>query len=174
MFILYDMVVTTSILKGGIMKILVVYDSVSAVKMTAKVAQTIVNSLKEGGLEVTLLPVGDAKQAISEEFDCLVIGSPTMAWAPTKATSEFLDGLKGRAFSGRSAASFDTQLKSIISGNGNKATEAKLKELGFTIVLPSLQSYVEGKKDAYKFKEGEMEKAASWGRDLATKLSVKK
>jgi flavorubredoxin len=111
---------------------------------------------------------------MSEEFDCLVIGSPTMAWAPTKAISEFLEGLKGKAFSGRSAACFDTQLKSIISGNGNKAMEAKLTELGFILVLPALQSYVEGRKDAYKFKDGEVEKAAAWGRDLANKLSVKK
>lgn len=155
------------------MQALVVYDSVSAVKMTAKVAEKIADSMKEGGLGVTLLPVGDAKQAITQEFNCLVIGSPTMAWAPTKAIVEFLDGLKVNSCSGRSAASFDTQLKSIISGNANKAMEAQLKELGFTIAQPALQVYVKGKKDAYEFSDGEMEKTASWGKDLARKLITK-
>ncbi|MCX6650860.1 MAG: hypothetical protein NT131_04285 [Methanomassiliicoccales archaeon] len=149
-----------------------VYDSVSAVKMTAKVAQVIVSSLKDGGLDATLLPVGDAKQT-AQEFDCLIVGSPTMAWAPTKATMEFLDGLKGKPLSGRSAASFDTQLKSVISGNANKALESKLKDLGMNIAQPALQVYIKGKKDAYEFSEGELDKAASWGKELAMKLTAK-
>jgi flavodoxin len=151
-------------------KVVIVYDSVSATRLTAKVAEVIANALRDQGLEVTSVPVGDAKQVNIEEYDSLVVGSPTMAWALTKATKEFLAGLKGRQFTGKRAASFDTQIKSVISGNANKAMEAKLKELGYTIARPYLQAYVKGKKDAYQMVDGEMEKAAAWAKELGEAL----
>lgn len=152
------------------MKAIVIYDSVSAVKMTAKVAGFISDGLKEGGIEVTSVPVQDAKNAKLEEYDCLVLGSPTMAWRPTKDVKEFLGALSGKKFSGKKAASFDTQLKSAMSGNANKALEEGLAGLGYTIACPHLQAYVHGKKDAYTFLDGEAEKAKKWGKDLATVL----
>jgi flavodoxin len=138
--------------------------------MTAKVAGFITDGMKEEGIEVTSVPVQDAKHVKVEEYDCLILGSPTMAWRPTKDVKDYLGSLSGKKFSGKMAASFDTQLKSAMSGNANKALEEGLTELGYTIACPHLQAYVHGKKDAYTFLDGEEEKAKKWGKDLAAAL----
>jgi len=152
------------------MKIALVYDSVSSAKLTAKVAEVIAKALKEKGAEVTSVPVGDAKHLKIEEFDALVVGTPTMAWAPTKPVREFLDGLDASKVKGKKAASFDTQMRSFISGNANKAMESKLKKLGMTIACPHLLAYVKSEKKVYHFLDGELQKAEDWAKGLADVL----
>lgn len=152
------------------MKIALVYDSVSSQKLTAKVAEVISKALKEKGLDVTSVPVGDAKHLKMEEFDALVVGTPTMAWAPTKPIKEFLSGLDPSKVKGKKAASFDTQMKSFISGNANKAMEARLKQLGMVIACPHLLAYVKSERKVYRFLDGELQKAEDWAKDLADAL----
>jgi flavodoxin len=149
------------------MKAIVIYDSVSNAKLTAKVAEAIATSLRGNGMEVSSVPVQSAKHVNVEEYDLLVLGSPTMAWAPTKDTKDFMGSLAGKKLSGKKAASFDTQFKSVISGNANKAMEAKLKELGFTIAAPGLHAYVKGKQNAYYMVDGELERAKKWAEELS-------
>jgi len=153
------------------MKALVVYDTVSAAKVTGKVAEAVVAGMKENGASVDSYYVGDASKANIKEYDCLVIGAPTMAWRPSARMKEFMAGLKGSSFAGKSAASFDTQMKSAISGNATKHMDKGLTELGFKIASPALIAYVESENKVYKLKDGEMEKAKAWGKDLAKKLS---
>ncbi|HUT27799.1 MAG TPA: hypothetical protein VMW85_07130 [Methanomassiliicoccales archaeon] len=155
------------------MKILVVYDSVSPAKLTARVADTIAGAMKEKGMEIISVPIEDVKHINVEEYDCLVIGSPTMAWKPTKATLSFLNGLAGKTYSGKYAAAFDTQVQLIISGNATKTMEAKLKKLGFGLASPPLMAYVVDKKDGYQMKEGELERAQRWAQELTLSLSMK-
>jgi len=152
------------------MKIALVYDSVSSEKLTAKVAEVIAKTLRGKGLEVTSVPVGDAKHLKIEEYDALVIGTPTMAWAPTKPVKEFLEALDASKVKGKKAASFDTQMKSFISGNANKAMEAKLKDLGMVIACPHLLAYVKSEKKVYHFLDGELKKAENWAMGLADAL----
>jgi flavodoxin len=152
------------------MKVLVVFDSVSATKMTEKVAKTIAGAMKEQGVEVDCLYYKDVKPEAAKSYDCLVVGSPTMAWKPTKEIVQFLDVLSGGSSRGKLAAAFDTQIQMRISGNATKAIEAKLGELGFKLISPPLISYVEGKTDHYQMKEGEMEKARVWATELAKSL----
>jgi len=152
------------------MKVLVVFDSVSATKMTAKVAKTVADSMKEQGFEVDCFLYKDVSLAAVKSYDCLIVGSPTMAWKPTKEIMQFLDALETVSSAGKSAAAFDTQIQMRISGNATKALESKLNELGFKLVSPPLIAYVEGKTDRYQMKEGELEKAMLWGMDLAKAL----
>ena len=152
------------------MKIALVYDSVSSEKLTAKVAEVIAKTLRGKGLEVTSVPVGDAKHLKIEEYDALVIGTPTMAWAPTKPVKEFLEALDASKVKGKKAASFETQMKSFISGNANKAMEAKLKDLGMVIACPHLLAYVKSEKKVYHFLDGELKKAENWAMGLADAL----
>jgi flavorubredoxin len=152
------------------MKIALVYDSVSSAKLTAKVAEVIAKTLRERGAEVTSVPVGDAKHLKIEDYDALVIGTPTMAWAPTKPVKEFLDGLDASKVKGKKAASFDTQMRSFISGNANKAMETRLKDLGMTIPCPHLLAYVKSKNKVYHFLDGELQKAEDWAKGLADAL----
>jgi flavorubredoxin len=155
------------------MKFVIVYDSVSRTKMTEKVAVSIQDGLKEKGIEAEALQVGHAGNIKMEDCDCLIVGSPTMAWRPTKETVKFLDGLKGKVTSPKYATSFDTQMKSFMSGNANKAMEEKLKELGFKIAGEPLQAYVKGGKDNYQLVDGESEKAKEWARGIADSVGKK-
>lgn len=152
------------------MKILVIYDTVSQTKMTGKVAETVVAGMKESGASVDSYFVDDAGKADIKDYDCLVVGAPTMAWRPSKRMKDFLSSLKGSKYSGKLAASFDTQMQSAISGNATKHMDRSLEELGFKIVSPALIAYVESENKLYKLKAGEQEKAKKWGQDLVKRL----
>ncbi len=148
------------------MKVVIVYDSVSKTRMTEKVAVLIQDGLKERGIEAEALQVNHAGEVKIEDYDCLIIGSPTMGWRPTQGTMKFLDRLKGHQISGKSAVSFDTQMKSFMSGNANKAMEAKLRELGFRIAREPLMAYVHGGRNDYQLRDGESEKAKEWAKGI--------
>jgi flavodoxin len=154
-------------------KVVIVYDSVSKARMTEKVAVLIQDGLKEKGVEAEALQVGHAGGVKIEDYDCLIIGSPTMGWRPTKETVKFLDGLKGKQLSGKVAASFDTQMKSIMSGNANKAMQVQLEGLGFKVIGAPLLAYVHGGKDKYQFRDGEEEKVKQWAKGLAAAIGAK-
>jgi flavorubredoxin len=94
-----------------------------------------------------------------------------MAWRPSKRMKEFLAGIAGSSFAGKTAAAFDTQMRSAVSGNATKHMEKVLTELGFRIVAPALIAYVENENKAYRLKSGELDKAKAWGRDLAKALA---
>ena len=149
------------------LKFVIVYDSVSKARMTEKVAVLIQDGLREKGSEAEAVHVGHAAGIKIEDYDCLIVGSPTMTWKPTKETVKFLDGLKGKDVAGKSAASFDTQMKSFVSGNANKAMESQLKELGFKIIGVPLQAYVKDGMKNPQLLDGESEKAKEWAKGIA-------
>ncbi len=153
------------------MKVLVVYDTVSPQKLTMKIAETIVGVLKDRGLEVDSLFVENIDLATVKSYDCLVAGAPTMYFSATKGIMQFLDSFKDKESSGKLAAAFDTQLQGRFYGNAAKGIENKLRKLGFEIVSPPLVTYVEGKKDEMRLREGELEKAKKYAEDLANKLN---
>ncbi|MGD0978562.1 MAG: hypothetical protein ABR962_05405 [Candidatus Bathyarchaeia archaeon] len=154
------------------MKVLVVYDTVSAGKMTGQVAEITTKTLKENGVDVDSFYVKDVDGATVKNYDCLIAGAPTMAFRPSKGIMEFLNGLADGGFSGKRAAAFDTQVQMIISGNATKGIEKKLKKLGFTIFKQPLVVYVESKaKNVWQFKPDELEKAKTWAQEAAKTLS---
>jgi flavodoxin len=153
------------------MRVLIVYDTVSPMKLTAKVAETIGRVLKEKEIETDSFSVKDVDKAIVKNYDCLVAGSPTMYLRASKGIMQFLDGLPSKEFSGKLGAAFDTQLQSRISGNAAEGIEKKLKKQGFDIITAPLVVYVEGKMNAMQLKEGELEKAKSWAQTVAEALS---
>ncbi len=155
------------------MKVVIVYDSVSKTRMTEKVAVLIQDGLKEKGVEAEALHVSHAGGVKIEDYDCLVIGSPTMGWRPTKETSRFLDGLKGGKMAGKVAASFDTQMKSFMSGNANKGMQKQLGELGLKIVQAPLMAYVQGGRNNYQLRDGEAEKVKEWAKGLVEAFGQK-
>ena len=118
------------------MKVLVVYDSVSEAKVTKKVAEAVVESLKTKGHTVDSFFVEEAGKAKVQDYDCLIVGAPTMAWKPSKRMKGYLAGLKGGSFSGKKAASFDTQMKSSFSGDATKHMDKTLQSLGFAVQGP--------------------------------------
>jgi flavodoxin len=153
------------------MKVLIVYDSVSPMKLTAKVAEAIVEMLKEKGIEVDSFFVNDVDKAIVKNYDCLIAGAPTMAFRASKGIMQFLNGLSIKEFSGKLAAAFDTQIQSRFSGSAAKGIEDKLEGLGFRLFTVPLITYIEGKGNDLHLKGGELEKAKKWAQRVAEALS---
>jgi len=161
------------LLEVGQMKVLVVHDTVSPAKLTAKVAETISDVLREKGLEVDSLFVNDVDNNMVKNYDCMLAGAPTMQFKATPAIMQFLEGLPKNELSGKLAAAFDTQVKLFISGSAVKGIENKLKGSGFRLFTSPLIVYVEGKmgQNEWHLKEGELEKAKNWAQGLAKVLT---
>jgi flavodoxin len=153
------------------MKVLIVYDTFSPMKLTANLAEAIYDVLKKNGIEVDSFFVKDVGEAVLENYDCLVAGAPTMAFRASRGMMQFLNSLPNKDFSGKLAAAFDTQIQSRFSGSAAKGIEGKLKGSGFKLITAPLIVYVEGKKDKMCFKEGELEKARNWAQNVAELLS---
>jgi flavodoxin len=154
-------------------KVLIVYDTVSPMKLTAKVAETIGGVLKEKGIEVDSFFVVDVDKAVVKNYDCLLAGAPTMRFRVSTRMRQFLDDLSGKDFSGKLAAAFDTQVQSRFSASAAKGIEGKLKGLGFKLITAPLIAYVEGKlrQNEWRLKERELEKAENWAQTVAEVLS---
>jgi len=149
------------------LKVLVVYDTVSAKRLTETVAKTIADILKEKGFDVDCLYVKDVDTATVKSYDFVLAGGPTQILRATKPIMEFLDGFGKGEFSGKLGAAFDTQIHAPMSGNAAKGIQKKLERLGFKIVMPPLVAYVEGKKGEVQLKEGELDKTRKYTEDLA-------
>jgi flavorubredoxin len=152
------------------LRVLILYDTVSVNRNTEKVAKAIGEVLKDKGLDVDLLYVNDVDQASVKNYDCILAGSPTQAFRATRPIVKVLDGFSKDEFSGKLAATFDTQVQWRFSGSAAKGIEKKLKKLGFRIVMPPLVAYVEGKIENVQLKTGELEKAKKYAEDLAKNL----
>jgi flavodoxin len=155
------------------MKVLIVYDTVSPMRLTAKVAETIGGALKEKGIEVDSFFVVDVDKAVVKNYDCLLAGAPTMRFRVSTRMRQFLDDLPSKDFSGKLAAAFDTQVQSRFSASAAKGIEGKLKSLGFKLIAAPLIAYVEGKlrQNEWRLKEGELEKAKKWAQEVAEAIS---
>ena len=157
------------------LKILIIYDTASFNRNTDKVATAMREVLKEKGFDVDCLYVKDVDPASVKSYDCVLVGSPTHYHRATGPVMQFLDRLGEGAFSGKLAVAFDTQFQMPLSGNAANGIEKKLEKLGFKIIMPSLVTYVQSKKDVdgksgIQLKEGELEKAKKYAEDLAHKL----
>jgi flavodoxin len=152
------------------MKVIIIYDSVSAMKLTAKVAETIGGVLKEKGIEVDSFFVKDVDRTAVKNYDCLIAGAPTMAFRASRGMMQFLGSFSDNEFSGKLGAAFDTQIQTRFSGNAAEGITKKLK-LGYQIIAPPLINYVAGKTNEPQLKEGEPEKTRNWAQEIAKTLS---
>ncbi|MBX5328301.1 MAG: flavodoxin family protein [Candidatus Bathyarchaeota archaeon] len=152
------------------MKVLIVYDTVSPMRLTEKVAETIGEVLREKGIEVDSFYVNNANATVIKDYNCLIVGAPTMAFRASNDMRKFLDSLQNEDFSSKLAAAFDTQVQSRISGSAVKGIEGKLKKLGFKLITTPLIAYVEGKMNQMRLKEGELEKTKKWAQTVAETL----
>jgi len=150
---------------------LIVYDTVSPMKLTAKIAETILEALKEKGIEVDSFYIKDIDQATVKNYDCLIAGAPTMAFRASSGIMQFLNGFSDMEFSGKMGAAFDTQMQSRFSGNAAEGIRKKLEKLGYRMITPPLVAYVAGKTNSMQLKEGGLEKAKNWAQEVANALS---
>ena len=89
------------------MKALIVYDSVFG--NTEQIALAVGNALTPKG-KVETLRAGDVKPEHLNGLELLIVGSPTRAFRPTKAVTDFLNNIPSNGLKGVKVAAFDTRI----------------------------------------------------------------
>jgi len=160
------------------MKGMVVYDT--SYGNTKRIAETIAETLKECGIEVDLFHVKDVKKLSAEDYDFLVLGSPTRFGTMSFAIRGFLGKVKSEEWMNRPFIAFDTENPENIEraqaekkewSAAEKISE-KLRDKKMNQLLPVLKAVVFGQKGPLK--EGEIGRAKDYARELATKLKREK
>ena len=145
------------------MKTLVVYDSLYG--NTRAIAEAIGAAIP-GDVEV--MPVNEVTSSGLEAYDLLIVGAPTHGAGPSPAVKGFLDQVQALALAGIDVAGFDTRMTNrLITMFGCAAPKIAnaLKNKGGTLVGSPGGFYVSGGKGPLK--EGEVERAARWAKELA-------
>ena len=144
------------------MKVLVVYDSVYG--NTEKIAGAIGDAITG---DVKVLRAGDASPAQLEGIDILIIGAPTQGGKPSQAMQGFLKKITPDTVDGLNVASFDTRISAKwvgIFGYAAGRTGKNLEKKGGNLILPPEPFFVKGTEGPLK--EGELERAADWARQI--------
>jgi flavodoxin I len=144
------------------MKTLVVYDSLYG--NTKTIAQTIGDAIPG---EVEVLHVGVAKASGPGAYDLLIVGAPTHGARPSPDAKAFLDQIEAFALKGVNVAAFDTRMTNkliTLFGVAAPKIAKALKEKGGTLVSSPQGFFVTGGEGPLK--EGEVERAAIWAKDL--------
>lgn len=148
------------------MKTLVVYDSVHG--NTQKVAQA-VGEVIPG--EVSVRRVGEVTSEDMKSINLLVVGSPTHGGRPTAAIQGFVESLPGPVSTVRVAA-FDTRMSpawvKVFGFAANRIARA-LESKGWSLEQPVEGFFVKGRGGPVK--DGELQRAAAWGRAIAEQTS---
>ncbi|HLE81662.1 MAG TPA: flavodoxin family protein [Dehalococcoidia bacterium] len=147
------------------MNALIVYDSLHG--NTEKIARAIAAALAPSG-DVKVLRAGEANISELESVDLLIVGSPTQGGRPTPAIQDFLNRVSEPAIKGISVAAFDTRISTRwvgIFGYAAGRIAGSLKTKGGTLILSPEGFFVKGTEGPLK--EGELERAASWAREIA-------
>jgi len=145
------------------MKVLIVYDSVYG--NTEKIAKAVGDAITG---EVRVLRVGEANSSELKTFDLLIVGSPTQGGRPTLAIQEFLK-IPEPIIRGVNVAAFDTRLSTRLVGIFGYAAVRiadSMKRNGGTLIASPEGFFVEGKEGPLK--EGELERAARWAKEIET------
>jgi len=154
------------------MKGIVVYDT--SYGNTKTIAETIVETLKESGIEVDLFDVKTVKKLSAKDYSFLVLGSPTRFGTMSFATKFFLGKVKQEEWMNKPFTTFDTENPENIEKKEGSAAEKiaeKLKDKKMNQLLPVLKAVVLGQKGPLK--EGEIERTKDYARELAIKLKEK-
>ncbi len=142
------------------MKVLVVYDSVFG--NTEKIARSIATGLS--GNDVKVASAQEAGPQDWKGLDMLIVGCPTQAWTSTVAINGLIHSIPDSAMAGVKAATFDTRVRSRLSGSAAPKIEKALKKNGVRIIAPPQAFFVKGRSGPLV--EGEAERAAEWAKQL--------
>lgn len=144
------------------MKALIIYDSLYG--NTEKIAKTVGSAIAG---EVKVLRPGEVNPSDLKSIELLIIGSPTQGGRPTKVIQELLNRLPESDIKGINVASFDTRFSTKLVGIFGYAAGKiadNLKRKGGTLILPPEPFFVKGREGPLK--EGELERAAAWGKRI--------
>lgn len=154
---------------------LVIYDTSHG--NTKKIAETIAESLKASEIEIDLFNIKEIKKLNANDYNFLVLGSPTKFGTMSFAIKFFLGKVKSNEWENKPFSAFDTENpenveKSRLEKKEWSAAEKiaiKLKEKNMRQLLPVHKALVLGLKGPLV--EGEIDRAKSYAKELATKLN---
>jgi len=160
------------------MKGIVVYDT--SYGNTKKIAEIIAETLKELKMEVDFFYVKDVKKLNGNDYDFLVLGSPTKFGTMSFTFKRFLGKVKSEEWVKKPFAAFDTENpenveRSKVENKEWSAAEKiseKLREKKMSQLLPVLKALVIGQKGPLV--DGEVNRAKEYARELAIKLQQEK
>lgn len=160
------------------MKGIVIYDS--SYGNTKKIGETIVETLKESGVEVDLFYVKDIKKLNGRDYNFLVLGSPTKFGTMSFTVKRFLGKVKSEEWMNKPFAAFDTENPENVEQSRVKNKEwsaaekiaEKLKEKKMNQLLPVLKALVIGQKGPLV--DGEINRTVDYARELEVKLQQEK
>lgn len=155
------------------MKSMVVYDSVYG--NTEQIARAIGNALGSGDSAISL-QVSKIKLEHLTGLELLIVGSPTRAFKPTRAITNFLNEIPSNGLKGIKVSAFDTRisindtnswlLDRLVKLFGYAANPIadKLVKKGGDLIIPPEGFYVKDSKGPLK--DGELERAADWAQQF--------
>ena len=152
------------------MKTIVVYDSVYG--NTEKIAKSIGGAVTG---DVKVISTSEVNPSELESVDLLIVGAPTQAFRPTKPVQTIINNIPEDTLKGVNVAAFDTRISASEVGNGLRLLMKVggyaaphianvLKKKGGNLVVPARGFLVKGKEGPLK--EGELERAASWAKEV--------
>lgn len=132
---------------------------------TERIAQAVASGISPATKAVS---VGDAAARDLEKVDLLVVGSPILGGRPSEAMQKYIDGIPESAASRMKIATFDTRLAmkfARLFGYAAVRMTAALTAKGGTAKSEPEGFIVKGRSGPLA--DGEIERAAQWGRELA-------
>lgn len=153
------------------MKAVILYESFFGNTKKIAIAMT-----KAQNINFQILEIRDFKVEQIENFDLLVLGSPTRGFRPCEETKKLLQQIPSKKLSGKKVAAFDTriELESISSkslrfivktgGYAAKHITKGLQKKGGILIAPPEGFLVTDEKGPLK--NGEEERAAEWANNL--------
>jgi len=145
------------------MKALIVYDSVYG--NTENIAKAIGGAITG---EVKVLRMSEVDYSELKTLDLLIVGSPTQGGRTTPAIQDFLNKVSESDIKGINVAAFDTRFSTRLVGIFGYAAGRiadSLKKKGGALILSPEGFFVKGKEGPLK--EGELEHAVSWAKEIA-------
>ncbi len=152
------------------MKVLIVYETKYG--NTKKAAETIGESIKEAGNEITVVKVDAVEMDSIKDYGAIVIGSPTYASSQAKSIKKFITSLSVEE--DVNIVVFDTHTGDGKSTGGimRRAVKKMEKQIEknpkLNKVMDGLQVAVKGIKGPLI--DGELDKCKEFGKELAKKL----
>ncbi len=130
------------------MNITIVYDTVY--KNTQKMARVISDTFMEKDVFDIRCKALDKFTEEDMGFlmgsDCILIGTPTHNWHPSRKIKEFVSFLGKNRVRNKLLAVYDTKLRLAVGGNAAKKISKHLKKLDFALLAPELELFVEDTK----------------------------
>jgi len=142
------------------MKILICYDSYFI--NTQKVAKAVADALTQSGAEVQSERIYQVDFSNVEDFDILVIGSPTHNQGMPRPIKSVLKKLPKGTLDGKKVLTFDTRYRMPLRKSGSAATgiEKLLSRLGAQPLAAPESFFVQERRGPLY--PGELERAGAW------------